>query len=140
MKILSYIWIGILCILFSMPLTAWGGEGMSSGQAMVQTGYTTADLEGTWVAHELTCGSSSYFTYTTVTFNSKGEVASCKATRSDGSTSSCADLCFSISSDGTVTCPSKPELQHGIMSQDKKLIVFTLKSDSLYKLSIWTKR
>jgi hypothetical protein len=134
MKIISYIWTGMFCILFLIPLTAWGAE------AVAQTGYRTADLEGTWVAHEITCGASSYLTHTTVTFNAKGEVESCKATKSDGSTFSCADLCFAVSPDGTITCPTKPEMQHGIMSQDKKQIVFTIKSDSLYKLSIWTKR
>ena len=87
-------------------------------------GFSQDDLTGTWVGHTLTTGYEECWEYNTLIVDSQGNV-SVTYTNSDGETDSEDNAAkISITSTGILSEAANVSL-HGIMSPDKKIVVFT---------------
>ncbi len=87
-------------------------------------GFSQDDLAGTWYGHILTTGYEECWEYNTLTVDSQGNV-SVTYTNSDGETDTESNAAkISITSTGIISEATNTSL-HGIMSPDKKMVVFT---------------
>jgi hypothetical protein len=89
--------------------------------------FTTSDLAGTWNLHSLTSGDGPQWTgwyYGTINFNNSGN-GTISGTDSDGGTDINDPVSATIDNNGVVSSLSNPSF-HGVMSQDKNLIVATM--------------
>lgn len=105
--------------------------------------YTTSDLEGEWIMHQLKSGPAQQDTgwsYGTATISSNGTVSFTSASRSNLDSSLPPVMQFSLSSDGFVTITPLPQY-HGVMTPDKAAMFATVDSGgSEYYLAIMLKR
>jgi len=88
--------------------------------------FSTTDLEGAWYFHGLTSGDSPQWVgwaYGSWNVDSAGNFT-VSVQNSDGDTNNPTGI-FSITSEGIVTTEGKAS-SHGVMSDDKNLIVFTM--------------
>lgn len=90
--------------------------------------FATTDMAGTWQYHALSVGDgagTNLWAYGTFTVDAGGVLSYASMTRSTGDASLPAAETLVMSADGTVTSASRPSL-HGVMSSDKKVIVYTV--------------
>ena len=104
--------------------------------------FETADIQGTWNYHVLVSGDSPQWTgwvHGTTYFYINGVSDPISITRSNGDSTLPTGRIFSISPNGIVSVPGRPSF-HGVMSQDKSLIVATANDDGGgYDLIIYQK-
>jgi len=112
--------------------TGTGGDGSYQLHLFVKSGgtFTTSDLSGTWCWHGLTLGDYSAWQgwfHTTTVVDSSGNFNFVPGSylNSSGETDITQSGTMSITSDGIVTIPGKPDAQ-GKMSTDKDMIVMTM--------------
>ena len=89
--------------------------------------FSTADLQGTWNVHLLTSGDSPQYTgwaYGTTNIESNGDSTWTSITRSNGDSTLPSPRSYSITSNGIVSAAGFTS-GHGVMSQDKNMIVVT---------------
>ena len=113
-----------------------GGETTDIPDSLSDFAFTLYDLEGTWNFHELTSSDTPGWAYGKVTIDNS-TVTFDSITRSSGDTTPIDPTSISITPSGIVTI-SADSTYHGVMSQDKNIIVVTLGdvSDGQYKLQI----
>jgi len=91
--------------------------------------FSNADLEGTWNAHLFVSGTGAQWVgwaHGTINVNSSGGTAWTTITRSNGNSTLPAPGTLSITASGVVSDPGVVSSQ-GVMSQDKKTIVVTMR-------------
>ena len=92
--------------------------------------FSTADFEGTWYFHDLISGDGPQqepgWVYGTMTFDSDLNITYSTTNHNGQTTSGTMASQLSISNDGIIPDPSNPSAElHGVMSDDKKLLVWT---------------
>lgn len=106
-----------------------GGEDTSIPPCLSSTGFVLSDLQGIWYGHSLAVGDASQWTgwgYVTVTFDINGNATFTSYLNSDGDSTLLDPETFSISTSGVITNENDPlSTLHGVMSQDKNMIVLT---------------
>jgi hypothetical protein len=106
-----------------------GGENTTIPASISNSAFGLADLQGTWNFHVLISGDSPAWSgvgwgYGTFTIDNAGNLTFTSYTRSNGVTTLPPADTISITSSGIVSFPATP-VTHGVMSQDKNMIVGT---------------
>lgn len=120
-----------------------GGYGLIIFQKSGGT-FSQSDLTGTWNFHLLTSGDSPQaqfigWAYGTGNIDSSGNATGGSITRSNGDSSTGGADILSITSSGVVTGTVDPSF-HGVMSQDKSMMVATMNDGGGgYDLFVWMK-
>jgi hypothetical protein len=88
--------------------------------------FTQSDLEGTWNIHELGGGTDSWWTHMVISVDNTGTFTSSNFLNSNGDETNISGT-TSISSDGIVSASvTDVSSYHGVMSEDRTLIVATM--------------
>ncbi|MBU4304475.1 MAG: DUF11 domain-containing protein [Candidatus Omnitrophica bacterium] len=105
------------------------GEGVDKYKIGViqQTGriFSATDLQGMWAFHTLASGKNAQWQYGTVIIDNSGKLEFTACLNSEGETTLPDAEVMNISSDGTITVSTEMSF-HGIMNENKDMIVFTI--------------
>jgi len=103
-------------------------------------GFSTADLAGTWDFHNLVSGTNASWTYGVDTIDSSGVVTNTSRFNNIGDTSTRRAHTLTIDTNGIIKRNGSPSF-HGVMSQDKSLMIITLTADtSAYRMKVLQRR